>query len=166
MALDGATLTISGNDVLAARLLAMTPIIRRKFAMKALKAGGKVVVKAAAAPGVAPVLSRAIYRKGVLIRKPGTMRDAIKVRSSRDVNRTGDVGVFVNVKPAKGSQRGAYSPDDPFYWRFVHFKTKTNRNPKPFLNVGAQQLEGNAFDAIKNTLGPDLQQLNLPGFVT
>ena len=156
-------LVVKGLDGVRDRLLAMAPTIRRKFARKALRKGAELVKQLASSPSVVPVLGRSIYRRGVLIRKPGTLRDAIQIRNSKDTNRTGDVGVFVNVKPAKGGDRGKYSPNDPFYWRFVHFATKTNKNPRPFLSIGATQLEGPALAAIEKSLGPDIQQLNLPG---
>jgi hypothetical protein len=53
-------------------------------------------------------------------RKPGTVRNAIRVRTSKEARRAGNVGVFVNVKPLRRGG-GARSPDDPFYWRFLEF---------------------------------------------
>jgi HK97 gp10 family phage protein len=57
-------------------------------------------------------------------RKPGTVKQAIRVRTSKADRRAGDVGVFVNVRPAKAGQRGAKNPNDPFYWRWLEFGTK------------------------------------------
>jgi HK97 gp10 family phage protein len=153
---------IVGLDAVRAKLLDMTPTIRRKYARKALRKGAEVVKKVATTPGIVPELLNPIYRRGRLARKPGTVRDAIAIRNSKDVNRTGDVGVFVNVRPAKGGERGRYSPNDPFYWRFLEFGTKYMRK-RPFLRVGGQQLEGQALREIEQSLGPDLQQMNLPG---
>lgn len=151
---------VKGLDSARARLLSMAPTIRRKFARKALRKGAELVKKLAASPSVVPVLGRPIYRRGVMIRKPGTLRDAIQIRNSKDTNRTGDVGVFVNVKPAKGGDRGKYSPNDPYYWRWVMFRTKTNQNPRPFLQIGATQLEGPALAEIEKSLAQDLPTLN------
>lgn len=72
-------------------------------------------------------------------RKPGTVKKAISVRTSRVARRTGDVGVFVNVRPAKKGARGAKSSSDPFYWRFLEFGTKFMR-ARPFLQRGADRL--------------------------
>jgi hypothetical protein len=43
------------------------------------------------------------------------------VRTSKADKKDGNVGVFVNVKPAKSGQRGAKSRDDPYYWRWLEF---------------------------------------------
>jgi HK97 gp10 family phage protein len=154
---------VNGMETLQARLEAMTPFLRKNFVRKALYKGGLVVARRAAEPiVVVPVLKAPIYRRGKLIRKPGTLRDAILVRNSKDVTQTGNVGVFVNVKPAQGADRGADSPNDPFYWRFVEFGTKRMR-ARPFLRTGAKELEGAALRAIETSLGPDIEQLNLPG---
>lgn len=155
------TFKVVNLDQVNAKLLEMTPIIRRKYAMKALKAGGKVVQRVA--DQEAPRLAKAKYRKGVLIRKPGTMAAAIKVRSSKDVNRTGDVGVFVNVRPAKGSNRGKYSPNDPFYWRWVHFGAKTVKRPVAFLTNAGRVLDNEALDAIEKELAAGLQKMAQTG---
>lgn len=154
---------ISGLQVVTDKLLAMAPTIRTKYARKALVAGAQIVQKVASTPGIVPVLAAPIYRRGVLIRKPGTVRDSIKIRNSKDVNKTGDVGVFVNVKPAQGVDRGRYNPNDNFYWKFLEFGTRYMR-ARPFLRIGGGQLEGPALEAVIATLAPDLQQLNLPGF--
>lgn len=154
------TLNVEGIERLKAKLAEMTPIIRRNYARKALLKGAEVVRKVAASPGVVPVLGNPIYRRGVLIRKPGTVRDAIKTRTSKDTAKTGDVGVFVNVAPARGADRGKNSPSDPYFWRWIHFSTKRNNTPRPFLLVGAAQLEGQALTEIKKSLGVDIQSMD------
>ena len=72
-------------------------------------------------------------------RKPGTVKQAIRVRTSKADRRAGDVGVFVNVRPAKAGQRGAKNPNDPFYWRFLEFGTK-KMPAKPFLQRATSAL--------------------------
>lgn len=121
-----------------AALLAVTPKLRNGIVRNALASGARIYRDQA--KRLVPIL-----RVSTATRKPGTVRDAIKVRTSKRAKRQGDVGVFVNVLPAKGakfgkvfttqggfktrvlkskSQRGAKSPNDPFYWRFLEFGTK------------------------------------------
>lgn len=154
--------TIVGLDALKRNLLALTPTVRRKVAYKALRKAAVPIAETASAPGVVPVLLNPIYRRNKLIRKPGTLRDAIKIRSSKDATRAGDVGVFVNVRPAKGSDRGKYSPNDPFYWRFVEFGTRYMR-ARPFLRAGAVHLQDRSQRILEAELAIGFQQLNLPG---
>lgn len=151
---------VRGADKIAEALLKLAPELRRGPAMKALRAGGRVVQKATL-PHI-PVLKKPIYRRGVLIRKPGTVKAALKVRSSREASRAGDVGVFINVRPAKGADRGKFSPNDPFYWRFIHFGTKRIA-ARRFLDKGAEALPNEALQEIERSLGPAIEKLNRPG---
>lgn len=140
----------------------LTEVLRRRYVRKALYKGGEIVRKASQI--VTPTLSAPIYRRGKMVRKPGTVRDAITVRRSKDIERDrNQVGVFVNVKPAPSAQRGADSPTDPYYWRFVHFATKKNRNPVPFLIIGARELEGRALREIETSLTADFNRISNEG---
>lgn len=140
----------------------LSPTMRRGMLRKALRAGARLVQRTAASPGVVPILAKPVYKHGKLVRRPGTLQRNILIRRSRDAEQEGDVGVFVNVRPARGALRGANSPDDPFYWRFVHFGTKKMK-ARPFLTIGSRELQGPALRAIEASLKPDLQQLDLPG---
>lgn len=111
-----AEIKIDGFGELAAKLRALVPAMRKKVLRNALAAGARLVRDDAKRN--APVLSTAMQAPH---RKPGTLRAAIKVRTSKVARRAGDVGVFVNIKPAKGAARGAKSSADPFYWRFQEF---------------------------------------------
>lgn len=155
---------IKGLESLKEALLNLAPALRRKRAARALRKGAEPVIEAATRVGVVPVLQRPIYRRGKLWRKPGTVRDAIRVRSSKETNRTGDVGVFVNVRPARGADRGGDSPNDPFYWRWLHFGAKTVPRPKPFLTIGARELPTRSLQAIERALGEEFKQMELEGF--
>jgi HK97 gp10 family phage protein len=109
---------VSGLPDFKAALMALPDKLRRRALRNALAAGARVVRDAARVQ--TPVLSpgnalRTPYRK------PGTVKKAITVRTSKRDRRAGDVGVFVNVRPAKGGARGAKSADDPFYWRWLEF---------------------------------------------
>ena len=149
-------------DRLIRVLKQLSPTMRRGMLRKALRAGAKLVQRTAATPGIVPILQKPVYKRGKLVRRPGTLQRNIIVRRSKDAEQDGDVGVFVNVKPARGALRGADSPDDPFYWRFVHFGTK-KMAARPFLTIGARELQGPALRAIEASLKPDLEQLDLPG---
>jgi HK97 gp10 family phage protein len=86
----------------------------------------------------APVLRAGTALKAPY-RKPGTVRDAIRVRTSKADRKAGDVGVFVNVRPAKAGARGAKNPNDPFYWRWLEFGTK-KMSARPFLQKSISAL--------------------------
>lgn len=108
------TSQITGADDAIAELRSLPDKLRRRALRNALAAGGRVVRDAAKAR--APVL-----RRGTQYRTPGLLRDSIVVRTSRRDRQAGDVGVFVNVRPAKGVARGAKSKSDPYYWRWIEF---------------------------------------------
>lgn len=148
---------VKGLPDLRRELAGVVPKLRVRALRNALAAAARVVQRAAR--GAAPVIkiSALAVQKGY--RKPGTVRKAISVRTSKESRRAGNVGVFVNVKPAKGaryvttrgafglkrrtlkraSQRGAKSPNDPFYWKFLQFGTQRMK-PFRFLDKGAAQL--------------------------
>lgn len=144
MAGEGVNVKVLGLPDLKAALLAVAPKLRRKALREALRAGAGAV--RAAARRAAPVLKTSTFsgasalRRGV--RKVGTLRKAISVRTSKISTRRGNVGVFVNVRPAKGKKtmrvqvyhqrgrlvsRGQFrgssrdNPDDPYYWRWINF---------------------------------------------
>lgn len=115
---------IRGLDDLKAQLLAIPDKLRRRVLRNALAAGARIVRDEARR--LAPVLREPDPR-----RTPGTVRDAIVVRTSKAARRSGDVGVFVNVRPlkakqirafkARGGGKAANNPNDPFYWRWLEF---------------------------------------------
>lgn len=171
---------ITGLEDARAALAELPIKLRRQALRNALAAGARVVRDRArqAAPVINPADPAVV--KG--IRKPGTVRDAIVVRTSKQARREGLVGVFVNVRPAKGakyktatakhwllgkhkqrtlvraSQRGAQSPNDPYYWRWLEFGRKGAR-AFPFLKPAASALQ-EAFDAFKAVLLPQIQKMN------
>lgn len=155
---DGVFFKMIGVAELKAALANLPVELRRGLLRRALRAGAKVVLDATVP--ATPRLARPVYRKGQLIRTPGTLQRSLKIRTSRDATRNGDVGVFINIKPAPPGQRGKYSPTDPFYWRWIHFRTKKNNHPVPFLNIGARKLETEAKDEIERYLAPRIADLN------
>jgi HK97 gp10 family phage protein len=119
-----------------AKLQEIPKALRRRVLRNALSAGARTVRDEARR--LAPVL-----RPGDLsapFRTPGTVRKAISVRTSKVARKAGDVGVFVNVRPARAGNRGAKNPKDPFYWRFLEFGTK-NMPARSFLRPAASKLK-------------------------
>lgn len=173
---------VTGIPDLREALRGIAPKLRVRALRNALAAGARVVQ--ASARNAAPVISATALavRKGY--RTPGTVRKAISVRTSRVARAAGDVGVFVNVRPAKGarfvtrqasflglkvrnrvqvrtSQRGAKSPRDPFYWRFLEFGTATGTRAHGFLQRGAERLP-QALQVFLAKIGPAIEKLNRP----
>ncbi len=168
--------TVNGIDDLKKALGALPAKLRRKALTKALRAGARVVQKAARA--AVPVLATpTAYRtKGLLKRR-------LSVRVSKASRQAGNVGVFVNIKP---NRAGAKSPLDPFYWRFVAFGTKAHtikpktakglafggrvvkfvRHPgskaSNFLQAGADALP-QALAVFEREAIPAIEALNKPG---
>lgn len=147
---------VRGIPELKAALAGLVPKLRRQALRNALAAGARVVRDEARrrAPVLQPTM-RAPYRK------PGTVRKAIVVRTSKAARARGDVGVFVNVRPARRGQRGAKNPNDPFYWRFVEFGTK-HIAPRAFLQAGAKRLT-EALQKFKAVIGPQIDKMNKKG---
>lgn len=155
---------LRGVDEIVAAYKGLVPKLRRRIMRNSLAAGARVFRDAA--KRLAPVLRTTTYsgasaiKRGV--RKPGTLRNAIRVRTSKRATRAGDVGVFVNVVPAKGATRGARSPNDPFYWRFQEFGTRFVRAAN-FLTTAGRTKGAAALLVIVNTLGPQIQKMNVKG---
>lgn len=176
---DSVSVKVNGIDELKRAMAALPSKLRRKVLVKALRAGAKIVQKAARA--ATPVLAApTAYRtRGLLKRK-------LSVRVSKESRSQGNVGVFVNVKPAGKGNRGAKNPLDPFYWRFVAFGTKAHTikpltakglafggrvvkqvrhpgsKPSNFLQAGADALPA-ALAAFEREAIPAIEALNKPG---
>lgn len=164
-------------------LLAVPDKLRRRVLRNALAAGARLVRDAARV--ATPVLAAPIRRRGQLIRKPGTVRDAIAVRTSKESKAAGNVGVFVNVRPAKGAKyrtakgggsgsaavrrrvlvkaggRGAYSPTDPFYWRWLEWGARGAPGAR-MLQRGAGRL-GQAVAVVNGRLAVAIRKLDAGG---
>lgn len=175
MAVDGVHL--HGFDDLIKKLRALPDALRKRVLLNALRAGARLVRDSARA--ATPVLQQSVpYRTSGLVRK------SIVVRTSKTARQAGDVGVFVNVRPAKGAKfrtqtsrvfgqlvrtrvqtrgslRGARSPVDPFYWRFVAFGTRKMR-ARNFLQAGANKLQA-ALPVIRSALDKWIQKTNSTG---
>ena len=132
----GEVVRIEGLDELKRKLSEVPKAMRKRVLRNALAAGAREVRDVAKRN--APVMTLGTSLKAPY-RKPGTVKQAIRVRTSKADRRAGDVGVFVNVRPAKAGQRGAKNPNDPFYWRFLEFGTK-KMPAKPFLQRATSAL--------------------------
>lgn len=150
---------ISGIPDLRAALAGIVPKLRRRALRNALAAGARLVQRSARA--ATPVLnpSALAVRKGY--RTLGLVRKSTNVRTSKVARRRGDVGVFVNVRPAKRGARGAKNPNDPFYWRFIEFGTVNGTRAWQFLQRSANVLPA-ALEVFKKTIGPAIDKLNKP----
>lgn len=172
---EGVTATVEGMDKLKSALTGLPDKLRRKVLLNALRKGAALVRKAARA--ATPELAQSTP-----YRTKGLLKKRLMVRVSRASKAAGNVGVFVNIKPAEGakyvkhnllgvkyktvkraSQRGARSPLDPYYWRFVNFGTKKrNRLPAArFMEAGAAALP-QALEVFEAAVGPAIQKFNTP----
>lgn len=151
------TYRIQGFDDLIGKLRQVPVALRKKALRNALSAGGRIVRDDARK-------TVAVLSKPVPYRTTGLLKKSIAVRTSKAARRSGDVGVFVNIKPAKGAKKGAKSRLDPFYWRFVEFGTKKMR-AMPFLGRAAKKFP-QALDAIRANLRKWFDKTNASGKVT
>ena len=120
------SIELQGADDLIAELRSLPDKMRRQILRTNLAAGGRLVRDAAKAR--APVLQGRDRR-----RRAGTVRDAIKVRTSKRDRKAGDVGVFVNVKPAAGASK------DPYYWRWIEFGRSAGMTRRKISGSGKQR---------------------------
>lgn len=116
----GSSIEVKGLAELKQKMADIPKVLRRRVLRNALAAAAREVRDTARRN--APVLNLGTSLKAPY-RKPGTVKQAIRVRTSKADTREGNVGVFVNVKPVKNSsgQRGAKNPNDPYYWRWQEF---------------------------------------------
>lgn len=160
---DGVQVQIKGVDELKAALLALPNKLRRRALRNALALGARLIRDEARR--LTPAITVPIYRgNGMIRRAPGTVRKAITVRTSKQARRRGDVGVFVNVRPAKGAYRGANKPFDPFYWRFLEFgwTTRSGKRIQPvgMLAKAAEAKGREAIDRMTAAVKPAIDKLN------
>ena len=155
---DGIEVTLEGIDDMARRLRDVPIALRKKVLLRALRKGAQIISRDAKAG--APVLKRPAP-----FRKPGTVKKAISVRTSKVARKSGDVGVFVGVKPLRGARQkklgkaGAKNPNDPYYWRFLEFDTR--RGPgKKFLTHAASNKASAALDAAIAEVTPAIEKMD------
>jgi HK97 gp10 family phage protein len=169
------TTKVSGMPDVRRALNGLTPKLRNKILLPVLRSAARTTVLATAKQQV-PVMSLAASLKAPN-RIPGLLKKSLAVRPSKIARKKGNVGVFVNVRPAKGakyktqtsrsligvkttrrvlktaSRRGTAA--DPFYWRFVEFGTSKMR-ARPFLGPASRQL-GAALQLIRRDLAAEFR---------
>lgn len=136
---------VTGADEVERQLRLMPARLRGRATEQALAKSAVVVRQAArdAAPKLSPTAPAVLLGR----RKPGVLKRAISVRKSKRDKLAGNVGVFVNVRPAAGAKfkkvtkkslgglvirkqrvqvkaSKRSTPNDPFYWRWVEFGHK------------------------------------------
>lgn len=137
--------------------LRQIPLNLRKRALRdALAAGARVVRDRARRETPVLAASDPAVKKGY--RRPGTLRRSIVVRTSKVARRDGNVGVFVNVRPARNAvirggrvvrakEKGARSPVDPYYWRWVEFGRQARGAVAERQRVGRMKVGGQVLVA-------------------
>lgn len=164
---DGVFVRLEGLDELKRELQAIPAKLRYRALRNALAAGARIIRDDARRR--TPLLKASTFSGAKALRlgyrKVGTVRSAITVRTSKRARKQGNVGVFVNVRPAKGSARGARKPTDPFYWRWLEFGwTPRGGQPKAgagMLQSAAQRLPA-ALREFQSKLAPMIRKLNQP----
>lgn len=173
MAADGITLKLEGVDELKRALAGAAKQIRTKAVRAALRDAGRVIQKAARMN--APVLKTPTKH-----RKPGTVKQAISVRASKFDRRAGNDGVFISVRPLRGSRQkklgkaGATNPNDPYFWWWQELgwvprgpkKKKSGRHTNPrvpgkkFMTNAAREKGQEAVKIFMSRVIPQIQKLN------
>lgn len=101
-------------------------------------------------------------------RKPGTLKRAI--RASRSKINKGQQGLWemiVRVKPLvrkktrdfkkRTGLAGAFNPDDPYYWWWVEFGTKTSR-ARPFLRPAFETTKSAQLEAMRKRMAAGIER--------
>lgn len=141
---DDISLNINGVNDLKRALLGIPDRLRKRVLLKPLRESA--VPLRSRSKSAAPVL-----KKPTKYRKKGTVRRALSIRTSKIAAKEGNVGVFVGVRPLRGSRQktlgaaGAKNPNDPYYWKFLEFGTK-KMTARPFLSKSASLLPQVARD--------------------
>jgi HK97 gp10 family phage protein len=161
---SNSTVHIAGLRELLQGLSALPFELGKNTIYAALGGAGAVVRKAAIAR--APVLSASdpAVQRGV--RKPGTLRKAIRVsRSKYNKGQRGLWEVIVRVKPLKKKQRlkfkqttgrmGRDNPDDPYYWWWVEFGSR-NKAARPFLRPAFAETKDAQLAAMRTRMAAGL----------
>jgi HK97 gp10 family phage protein len=109
---------LKGLDNLENALKSLEKKMRTKEVFTMISKGAEVVK--AEIKKNAPVMRGGSKKNKTKTRSAGLVRRSVSIRRSSIDRRQKNIGVFVNVKPAKKENRGSKSRLDPFYWSFVN----------------------------------------------
>lgn len=156
---------LSGVDELKAALAAAKQKIRTKAVRGALRMAASLIRDEARR--LAPVLDPGAYPSPPKYRTPGTVKKRIVVRASKYARADGNEGVFVSVKPLRGKadtrrygKASAKNPHDPYYWRFLEFKTKRNGGQRSFMTPAVEAKGEAAIKRFMAEVVPKIEKLN------
>lgn len=154
---DGFDVKLTGIDELTKALANATKQIRTKAVRSSLRKAGNVISKAA--KQAAPVL-----KVPTKTRNAETVKKNIAVRNSKFARQAGNEGVFIGVRPLRGSRQkklgkaSAKNPNDPFYWSFLEFGTKKMSARKFMTNAADKGNE--AVKVFMDSVIPQIEKLN------
>ena len=170
--------SITGLDDLRAVLAEIPAQMRKKVIMTALRKAARVPLQIARRE--VPVMSSSEAAKNPY-RTAGLLKNRLTVRVSKASRSAGNIGVFINVRPADGakfktqknnilgikwksktqtrqSNRGAKSKLDPYYWKFQEFGTK-HMKARPFIQPAAESLP-EALEVFMREVIPSIEKWN------
>lgn len=111
---DSVSATVTGGPELNARLLALTPEIRRKVLRPAVAVGAGLLRRALKA--AAPVAPGPVRRGAGVVTQPGTLQRAGIIKFARELTNETQVGYVVTFRQGKRQQK---SNRDAFYATWV-----------------------------------------------
>lgn len=149
-------LKVDGLRQMDRTMRSLPPKLGKRVLMGGLRAGGRVIVDEA--KKLAPVLSTPTPS-----RKPGTVRNAIQQRTSKQDR----YGVYIGVRKLKQKQidqfkkdtgrAGRENPDDPYYWWQLEFGNRKMR-ARPFLRPAFHSKSGQALARFRTYVYRRLQR--------
>jgi HK97 gp10 family phage protein len=151
--------TVQGGAELAKRLAEIPPKLENKVLRAAVRAGSVVIANEAKSR--APVLREPDPR-----RNPGTLKKAIKPRSTKVVKGLVSGGVAVRMLSAAqiqkfkaaGGSKGANNPNDPFYARWVEYGT-VKMAAQPFMRPALSSKAQAAIDEVARVTAAGLDEV-------
>ncbi len=156
---DSILVKLEGVDELKAAMANAAAQIRKKAVRAALRKAARVIQDDARVR--APVLM-----VPTPYRATGTVKRRITVRASKFARKTGDEGVYINVRPLRGKAQvtkfgraGAKNPNDPFYWYFLEFGTRKMADRR-FLRPAAESKGNQAISVFMQSVIPQIERLN------
>jgi HK97 gp10 family phage protein len=161
---DSISIKIEGIDDLKRVLSEIPDRLKKKHLLSALRKAARVPLSAAKQE--VPVMTAENAAKAPY-RTSGLLKKRLMVRTSKAARKSGNVGVFINIKPLKTAAirgfkriggKSSQNPIDPFYWKFVQFGTK-KMPARDFMGKAADALP-DALEVFKREISPLIQWWN------